>query len=81
MEFINGVMFKLPREGAPEFAKGSLSIKRLELLEYLNTKNEEWLNIDLLVSKKGKPYAKLNEYKKPEQGEACQDEQIGEVPF
>ena len=33
--FLNGLIFKLPRENAPDFVKGSLSIKREELIEFL----------------------------------------------
>jgi hypothetical protein len=30
LEFPDGLIYKLPREGAPDFVKGSISIKRAE---------------------------------------------------
>lgn len=63
VEFVNGLMFKLPRQGAPDFVKGAVSIKRAELIEWLNSKNDEWINIDLKVSKSGKAFAAVNNWK------------------
>jgi hypothetical protein len=42
LEFPQGLIFKLPREKAPDFIKGSLSIKRAELIQWLNSKSDEW---------------------------------------
>ena len=61
--FPKGLIFKKPREGAPEFIKGALSIKRLELIDWLNTFQDEWLNLDLKESKQGKYYSQLNTFK------------------
>jgi len=63
IEFVDGLIFKLPRDGAPEFVKGSLSIKREELIAFLSGKQGEWINIDLKVSQKGKAYAQVNNWK------------------
>jgi hypothetical protein len=63
LEFPNGLIFKLPRNGAPEFVKGSLSIKRAELIEWLNSKSDEWINLDLKVGQSGKAYASVNTFK------------------
>lgn len=63
VEFVNGMIFKLPREGAPDFVKGSISVKRAELIEFLNSKSDEWINIDLKVSKSGKAFAAVNNWK------------------
>jgi hypothetical protein len=62
--FADGMIFKLPREGAPDYVKGSVSIKVAEFVAFLqdNEKNSGWVNIDLLVGKSGKPYAALNTY-------------------
>lgn len=62
-EFPQGILFKLPNEKAPDFVKGKLSIKRKELIEYLQSKNDEWLNYDLKVSKNGKAYIDIDDWK------------------
>ena len=64
--FPKGLIFKKPRDGAPEFVKGSISIKVQELITWLNTFQEEWINLDLKESKAGKYYAQLNTFKPKE---------------
>ena len=63
LEFPSGLIFKLPREGAPDFVKGSISIKRAELIEWLNGKSDEWINLDLKLGQSGKAYASVNTFK------------------
>lgn len=63
LEFPNGVIFKLPRQGAPDYVKGSISIKRAELIQWLNGKSDEWINLDLKVGKSGKAFAAVNNWK------------------
>ena len=53
LEFPDGLIFKLPRENAPDFVKGSLSLKRAELVSWLSGKSDEWINLDLKVGKSG----------------------------
>ena len=62
IEFVNGLVFKLPRDGAPDFVKGSLSIKVEEMITFLSGKKTDWVNIDLKVSKAGKAYAQVNTF-------------------
>jgi hypothetical protein len=65
--FLDGFIFKRPREGAPDFVKGEMSIKVDEAVAFLqkNSKNG-WINADLLNSKDGtKLYFKLNTWEKP----------------
>lgn len=64
--FPQGLMVKQPRPGAPEFIRGSLSIKRSEFINWLQTECiEDWVNLDLKVSKGDKWYAQVNTWKKP----------------
>jgi len=63
LEFPDGIIFKLPRENAPDFVKGSLSLKRADLIKWLSGKNDEWINLDLKVGKSGKGYAAINTWK------------------
>ena len=63
LEFPEGIIFKLPRNEAPDFVKGSLSIKRADLIKWLSGKSDEWINLDLKVGKSGKGYAAINTWK------------------
>jgi hypothetical protein len=62
--FVNGLIFKERREGAPDFVIGSLSIKAEELIAFLqeHTKPDGWVNIDIKESRGGKLYCELNTY-------------------
>lgn len=68
--FPSGIYFDRPREGAPDFVKGRISLQKDKLTEYLNEHANEkgYVNLDLLKSKEGKLYLKLNDWK-PEQKE------------
>lgn len=69
-EFPKGIIFKKPKDGAPDFVKGSLSFKVDEFKEYLDKKvNNGWVNLDLKVSKGGKLYLDLNDWKPEEKTE------------
>lgn len=64
--FADGIFFDKPREGAPDFVKGRVSIKVEEAVKFLQThKNEKgYVNLDLLKAKEGgKLYFKLNTFK------------------
>ena len=62
--FTDGLIFKLPRDGAPDFVKGSLSVKVDEFKAWLDTHVDNgWVNIDLKVSQGGKAYAEKNTWK------------------
>lgn len=63
IEFINGLSFKAPNDGAPEYVKAKGSIKRLDLIAWLESKEGEWVNFDLIVSKGGKWYAAVDNWK------------------
>lgn len=65
-KFVDGLIVKAPRDGAPDFVKGAISIKRGDLGNWLEAKTEEWINVDVKESKAGKWYAEVNDWK-PEQ--------------
>lgn len=67
--FATGFFFERPKEGAPEFVKGRMSIKVEEALALLTQhKNDKgYVNLDLLQSKdKTKLYLTVNTWKKEE---------------
>jgi hypothetical protein len=68
--FLEGFFFERPREGAPAFVKGRMSIKVDKAVEFLqaNANEKGYVNADLLVSKdNSKLYFTLNDYK-PKEG-------------
>ena len=89
--FPAGLIYKLPRENAPDFVKGSLSIKVDEFVNFLHEhQNNGWVNLDFLKSKDDKLYFALNEWKKQENKEQVEpqeepqnneEESFDNVPF
>lgn len=61
--FLNGILVKEPRQGAPEFVKGHISIKREELINTLSQMDGEWVNLDIKEARSGKWYASVNDWK------------------
>jgi hypothetical protein len=66
-EFAAGLIVKAPRDGAPDFVKAAISIKRDEFLAWLSERDGEWVNLDVKEAKSGKWYAAVNAYK-PKEG-------------
>lgn len=62
-KFIDGLFAKPPHENAPDFVKARLSMKREEMIAWLQGQTDEWINIDMKVSKTGKWYCQVNDYK------------------
>lgn len=83
--FVDGMMFKAPREGAPVWIKGSVWIKVDELKAWLDKHNTNsgGINIDLKEAKNGNLYFELNTWKpeKPNLDEPTGDIDLSIVPF
>lgn len=62
-KFVGGLIAKAPHEKAPEYVKARLSIKREELIAWLQTERGEWINADVKVSQNGKWYVAVDEWK------------------
>ncbi len=62
-EFPKGLMVKKPRDGAPDFVIASISIKREELIEWLSSKDGDWINLDVKEAKSGHWYSSVNTFK------------------
>ena len=67
IKFIGGLIVKAPNERAPDYVKAKLSMKRVELIEWLQQQDGEWINADIKVSQNGKWYAAVDDWK-PNQG-------------
>ena len=63
MEFIDGLFAKAPHPNAPDFVKAKISIKREELINWLNNRSDEWVNIDVKEGRTGKWYASVDNWK------------------
>jgi len=72
-EFVDGLSIKPPISGAPDFVKCQISIKRKDLGNWLRGKEDDWINIDVKVSKKGKWYAEVNNWKPQAKQETTQE--------
>lgn len=67
-EFPAGLIVKAPRDGAPDYVKAAISIKREELIAWLSERDGEWVNLDVKEAKSGKWYAAVNTYKREDKG-------------
>lgn len=60
-KFLKGIIIKAPKEGAPDFVKGSVSFKVDEFIQFLKDKGKNgWLNAVLKTSQAGKLYIELD---------------------
>ena len=82
--FADGFILKAPHENAPDFVKGSLSVKVDEAIKFLETHKDEkgWVNLDMKESKGGKWYVQKNDWKPKEKEESTETEvKADEIPF
>lgn len=69
IQYINGLIVKAPNDRAPEYVKAKLSIKRAELIEWLQGQTGDWINADVKVSQGGKWYCAVDTWK-PNSGQS-----------
>ena len=86
----NGLYAKAPSENAPDFVKAKLNVKKNDLISWLqsespkpNQKGEEWINLQVLVSKSGNWYCEVDDWqaKKPTDAAMSDDDFDDDVPF
>lgn len=63
--FVNGMVVKR-NDNAPEYVLANLSIKRMDLIDFLRQQDSDWLNVALKRAKSGKCYAELDTWKPTE---------------
>jgi len=61
-EFVDGLIAKAPSHKSPSFVKCKLSIKRLDLIEWLSKRNDVWVYVEVKVSRQGKWYAEVDHW-------------------
>jgi len=74
-----GIRVKAPRDGAPDFVKGSISIRVSEFQDWLSQQQGEWVNLDIKVSQKGSWYCAINDWK-PKQSDHDKAKADGYAP-
>lgn len=62
-QFIDGLIAKAPNSGAPDYVKAKLSIKREELIGWLQSQDGDWINVEVKESRNGKWYAAVDPWK------------------
>jgi hypothetical protein len=75
VEFVNGLIAKAPHERAPAYVKAKLSIKREELIEWLESREDEWINADIKVSQGGKWYVAVDSWRPEQRGSGRSERQ------
>ena len=80
IEFIDGLMFKEKHQNAPDFVVCKLSIKREELIAWLQAKDGEWINGDIKRSKNGKIYAAVDNWKPNTERQAAPAREAAPAP-
>ena len=63
IKFPKGFIVKAPRDNAPEWVIATISIKREELIEWLSSRDTDWINLDVKEAKSGHWYASVNTFK------------------
>jgi len=61
--FVDGLIAKKPRDTAPEWVKLNISIKREDLVRWLDDRQDEWINIQVCEARSGKWYAEVDMWK------------------
>lgn len=69
-KFVNGLKPRKPQKNRPDWVIGKASIHVQRMKEFLDEQTEEWINIDMFVSKKGNAVAVIDEWKPEQQDEA-----------
>ena len=62
INFADGFTFTPKTQKQPDYILGKISCKREEAIRWLQAQSEEWVNIDVKLSKKGKVYCAKNEW-------------------
>jgi len=86
--FPDGLMFQRPRDGAPNFVKGSISVKAASFVQFLRDMREKglisekgWINFDLKESKNKVLYFQVNTFKPKKKAEPTSPGFNGEEPI
>lgn len=62
-QFVDGLSVKEKNENVPEWIKMRLLANRIQLIEWLQSQTEKWIDIDVKESKAGNLYCEVNTWK------------------
>lgn len=69
--FPSGFNIKPPRDTAPDWVKGSISIKVEDFVSFLNDNEKKgWVNLEMKMSKAGNLYCELDTWEPSKKEEA-----------
>ena len=83
--FVDGMICK-KNEKAPDFVLCDLSIKCKDLVSFMRENHKDgWINVDIKMSRAGKPYASLNTWQPTQAAKPVSVEDAGgfedDIPF
>lgn len=88
IEFPDGLFVNKPHENAPNFVKCNISIDRERFIKFLQSKSDEFVNLDVQEAKStGNWYAKVNNWvpaprqTTPSNSSPADDKFDDDVPF
>tara|TARA_R100001530_G_scaffold84530_1_gene58889 strand:+ start:495 stop:749 length:255 start_codon:yes stop_codon:yes gene_type:complete len=76
-----GLSIKDPHEKAPDFVRGRLSIKKSELIPWLETQEGDWVNMDIKRSKGQNLYLQVDTWKPTKSAQPSVDGDDDGLPF
>ena len=81
-KFPAGLIVKHPHENAPDFVRAKLHIVKKEFMQWLEGREDDWINCDIKLSKNGKFYVQVDDWKpaKP-QGVPTAEDGVDGLPF
>lgn len=62
-EFPEGIFAKEPHPKAPDFVKAAINMKREDAIRWLQSREGEWVNLQVKESRSGKWYAEVDNFK------------------
>ena len=80
-EFADGLIVKKPNDKAPDFVKFTISIKRKELIAWLNGKSDDWVNLQVKEGRSGKWYSEVDNWKPKQDGGNSTPAPEDDLPF
>lgn len=84
-EFATGIYFNPPSDRAPDFVKGSLSVKPEAFISWLQsqkTNSKGYVRLSIKESKNGRHYMELDTWEPKSQKKDFYDDDLdGDIPF
>jgi len=82
--YATGMFFNEPRVNAPDYVIGSISIKPVAFIAWLNEQqptDKGYVRLDVNMGRDNKPYVCLNEYKNEYKKQETEEIDESNIPF